>query len=161
MKTTREEGTAMETEIVQVTHNDTDLHALINKLDEDLFQRYPEDEVFALDFNDPDIKDIVFLVAYFAGVPVGCGAIRPLDDTYVELKRFYVDPTFRRQGIAAAILTNLETTANDRKFKYIRLEAGAPQPEALRFYMKHGYYAIDRYGEYVNCESSLCYEKKL
>lgn len=151
----------MEMKIVQVSHNDSDLHALINKLDEDLFQRYPEDEVFALDFSVPDIKDIVFLVAYIDGEPVGCGAIRPLDDTYVELKRFYVDPTYRRKGIAAAILHHLEERANELKFQYIRLEAGAPQPEAIHFYMKHGYYEIDRYGEYVNCLSSLCYEKKL
>jgi putative acetyltransferase len=46
-------------------------------------------------------------------------------------------------------------------YQFIRLEAGAPQPEALHFYKKHDYYEIDRYGEYVACDSSLCFEKRL
>ena len=41
------------------------------------------------------------------------------------------------------------------KAAYIRLEAGAPQPEAIAFYKKHGYYEIEKFGEYVECESSF------
>lgn len=151
----------MAVKIVQVSHTDTDLHRLIQKLDEDLAQRYTAEEVFTVDFNDPGIEQIVFVVAYEQGEPVGCGAIKPLDEEYIELKRFYVSPEFRRNGIAAQVLNDLEARAKDMKYQYIRLEAGAPQPEALHFYKKHHYYEIDRYGEYVACDSSLCYEKKL
>ncbi|CAG7606886.1 hypothetical protein PAESOLCIP111_00902 [Paenibacillus solanacearum] len=35
------------------------------------------------------------------------------------------------------------------------------QPEAIRFYRKHGYKEIDRFGAYVDCEASLCYEKHI
>lgn len=156
------EGRAeMTTKIVQVPHTDCDLLMLIQMLDEDLAQRYPSDEIFAVDFNDPSVEQIVFMVAYVEGVPVGCGAVKPLDETYIELKRFYVSPSHRRNGIAAEILNALEKKAQQMNYQLIRLEAGAPQPEALHFYKKHGYYEIDRYGEYVACESSLCYEKKL
>jgi putative acetyltransferase len=147
--------------IVQVAHTDTDLHMLIHKLDEDLAQRYTAEEVFTVDFNDPGIEQIIFMVAYEQGEPVGCGAIKPLDHEYIELKRFYVSPAYRRNGIAAQILNHLETRAKDMNYQFIRLEAGAPQPEALHFYKKHDYYEIDRYGEYVACDSSLCFEKRL
>ncbi|WP_127496611.1 GNAT family N-acetyltransferase [Paenibacillus glycanilyticus] len=152
----------MDREIVQVAHDNKDLHELIRKLDEDLAERYSNpDEVFTVDFSDPKVKDIIFMVAYIHGTPVGCGAIRPLDESTVELKRFYVDPSCRRQGIAGAVLSALEDRAIAMNRRIMRLEAGVPQPEALRFYASKGYYEIDRFGEYTDCESSLCYEKVL
>ncbi|BBH19344.1 N-acetyltransferase [Paenibacillus baekrokdamisoli] len=145
----------------QVMPDHADLAALIQKLDADLLNRYPEGEIFGLNFDDPKINEVEFLVAYSDEVPVGCGAIRPLDHESTELKRFFVEQAFRQQGIAKQILIELETRAKELGFKSIKLEAGAPQPEAIRFYKKHGYYEIDRYGEYVTCESSLCYEKRI
>ena len=147
--------------IIQVAHDDSSLHQLIEKLDADLLQRYPADEVFGLDFSDPAIDDVLFMVAYIGESAVGCGAIRPLDESCMELKRFYVDPLYRKNGIAGEILKKLEAMAQARNAAYIRLEAGAPQPEAIGFYKKHGYYEIEKFGEYVECESSLCYEKSL
>ncbi|MFC5653412.1 GNAT family N-acetyltransferase [Paenibacillus solisilvae] len=147
--------------IAEVAHDDVNLHRLIDKLDEDLLQRYPAEEVFVLDFSDPAIKNVVFMVAYSGETAIGCGAIKPLDETFMELKRFYVEPQFRKNGVAGEILQKLEAKAKEKKAAYIRLETGAPQPEAIGFYKKHGYYEIEKYGEYVDCESSLCYEKSL
>jgi putative acetyltransferase len=142
-----------------VHHTSIDLKNLIAKLDEDLYQRYPADEVHLIDFTDPRIGEIVFIVAYLDEVPVGCGAIRPIDTEKTELKRFYVDPSLRRQGIAKRMLDFLEAQARVLEYKVIQLETGAEQPEAVNFYEKHGFRAIDKFGEYVDCESSLCYEK--
>nr|WP_284241204.1 GNAT family N-acetyltransferase [Paenibacillus glycanilyticus] len=152
----------MERTIVQIDHDNEDLHRLIRKLDEDLAERYPNpDDVFTVDFTDPKVREMVFMVAYIDGVAVGCGAIRPLDETTVELKRFYVDPDYRRQGIAGMVLASLENKAIAMNRRVMRLEAGAPQPEALHFYASKGYYEIERFGEYADSESSLCYEKVL
>lgn len=152
----------MERTIVQVAHDNTDLHELIRRLDEDLAERYSNpEEVFKVDFSDPKVKDMIFMVAYIDGVAVGCGGIRPLDEAAVELKRFYVDPGQRRKGIAGAVLAALENEAIAMNRRIMRLEAGAPQPEALHFYASKGYYEIERFGEYADCESSLCYEKVL
>lgn len=148
-------------ELRQVLSDDFDLAVLIRKLDEDLLNRYPADEIFGLDFNDPKIKEVSFVVAYLDENPVGCGAIRPLDQESIELKRFFVDEAFRQQGIAKQILVELEIMAKKRGFSSIRLEAGAAQPEAISFYKKHGYIEIDRYGEYEDSEFSLCYEKRI
>jgi putative acetyltransferase len=142
-----------------VHHTSSDLKGLITKLDEELYQRYPADQVHVVDFTDPKIAEIVFVVAYLDGIPVGCGAIRPIDAEVTELKRFYVELAHRQQGIAKRILVFLEAQAKTLQFKTIVLETGTEQPEAVSFYEKHGFLTIEKFGEYVDCESSLCYEK--
>jgi GNAT superfamily N-acetyltransferase len=148
------------TEVKIVEPNNVDLLQLVNQLDQELLQLYPVEDVHGIDFDDAKINEVVFVVAYVQGLPVGCGAIRPLDREYTELKRFYVEPGYRKQGIAARMLEVLELKARDRNFAGIRLETGAAQPESLAFYQKHGYVTIEKYGEYVNYELSLCYEKR-
>jgi putative acetyltransferase len=147
--------------IRNVSAHDSDLNLLIGRLDQDLLQRYPADEIFSLDFNDPDIDRIHFAVAYDEALPVGCGAIRPIDADTVELKRFYVEPAFRRRGIAAQLLASLETAARQFRARSVKLEAGTEQPEACGFYQKHGYQPIEKFGAYMHCPSSLCFEKQL
>jgi len=100
-------------------------------------------------------------MAYLGNIPVGCGAISPLDEKYTELKRFYVDPHYRRHGIAGKILYMLENKAREFAYSAIKLETGDRLTEAIHFYKKHGFVSIEKYGEYVDCESSVCYEKTL
>ncbi|MDF2650991.1 MAG: family N-acetyltransferase [Paenibacillus sp.] len=144
-----------------VEPSNPELLHLISKLDEELFERYPAEEVFGINFDDPMTQEIVFVVAYMNRLPVGCGGIRPLDNESTELKRFFVDKPYRNRGVAARILNLLEKTAKQLKFKYIRLETGVEQPESVHFYKKHGYKETDKFGDYIDCESSLCYEKRI
>jgi putative acetyltransferase len=89
---------AVQLEVVHYTSED--LKGLIVKLDEDLYRRYPPEEVHVVDFTNPQIGEIVFIVAYLNEIPVGCGAIRPIDEETTELKRFYVELSYRQKGIA-------------------------------------------------------------
>lgn len=138
-----------------------DLHTLIAKLDSDLLNRYPAQAIHGINFGDPRIERTTFVVAFVGGTAVACGAIRPLDAQYTELKRMFVDTMQRGQGIASAVLKLLETTAIADGFAFMRLECGEAQPEALGLYHKFGYYRIDRFGEYVDDETSVCMEKPL
>jgi putative acetyltransferase len=147
--------------IKNVTSDNPHLHRLIAALDRDLLERYPPEEIFGLDFNDPEVQQVLFVVAYVDDEPVGCGAIRPMDSEETELKRFYVDPGYRNRGIAGLILADLERRASVLGFSTMKLEAGTEQPEALHFYQKHGYKQIPCYGEYIHCHSSICMEKGL
>ncbi|MEX1030676.1 MAG: GNAT family N-acetyltransferase [Paenibacillaceae bacterium] len=144
---------------VEPTH--ADLAVLIRKLDAYLDEMYPADEVFKVDFDSPKVNHITFVLAYCDDVPVGCGAISPLGEGVTELKRFYVEPAYRRHGIAIQILNMLETKARESDYMTMKLETGDQQPEAINFYKKHGFREIDKYGEYVDCTSSVCYEKQL
>jgi GNAT superfamily N-acetyltransferase len=101
------------------------------------------------------------MVAYWDGLPVGCGAIRPLDRDSVELKRFFVDEPYRNKGIAGALLAALEGRAEALQYRNVKLETGEAQREAVSFYKKNGYRVIERFGEYADSEISLCLGKDL
>ncbi|SDN73320.1 Acetyltransferase (GNAT) family protein [Paenibacillus sp. yr247] len=151
----------MSLEIKLVDHTDPILLGLIAKLDQDLLERYPVEEIHFVDFSDPSVENITFAVAFEDNVPVGCGALRPIDKESTELKRFFVDHFYRKQGIATQLLSFLEKHAEKRGNRIIRLETGAPQPEAIALYTKYGYYPIDCFGEYIGSKGSLCFEKKI
>lgn len=144
----------LELRIVPPEH--PDLADLIRRLDAELLERYPPEEVFLLDFQAPSIRQVVFVVGYLAGVPVACGAFKPLDKGCAELKRFFVHKAVRRQGAASRLLGFLEQAAQKSGYSLMRLETGTGQPEAIRFYERQGYLPIEKYGEYADCPSSLC-----
>ncbi|MBB6672081.1 GNAT family N-acetyltransferase [Cohnella nanjingensis] len=151
----------MNVQVIEVQSDSADLRRMIAKLDEDLLTRYRPEDIHGLDFDDPNVHRITLMVAYADDEPVGCGAIRPLGGETTELKRFFVEASVRRQGIAGRMLEALERKARETGFAVIRLETGTEQPEAIRFYEKNGYAAIAKYGEYADSEHSLCYEKSL
>ncbi|MDT3427405.1 ribosomal protein S18 acetylase RimI-like enzyme [Paenibacillus forsythiae] len=151
----------MNIELVQVAPEHPDLALLIARLDRYLFELYPPEEVYLVDFEDPCVNDIYFIVAYLDSRPVGCGAIKKLDEAHVELKRFFVEPEFRNRGIARRIVRRLEEEAAKQGYQGIKLETGDQQTEAVGFYKKNGYVEIPRFGEYAACPSSLCFEKRL
>jgi len=148
-------------EIRQTDRFDVDLRKLTKALDDELLTLYPAEGIFGLDLDDPSLDSALFAVAYLGGVPAGCGAIKPVGREYAELKRFYVDPTFRKKGIATAVLNYLENEAAAGGFGLIRLETGPKQPEALNLYTKSGYTRIGRFGDYPGDEYSVFFEKHL
>lgn len=142
--------------------HDAGLAGLIAKLDRELLESYPAEDIFGVDLEDAaETRDIVFAVAFAGNEPVGCGAIRPLDADSVELKRFYVDASFRQRGIASSLLRFLEQQARDGGYTILRLETGELLAQAVGLYKKFGFCEIERYGPYVNSPQSLCMEKKL
>jgi putative acetyltransferase len=161
MNSPLEEVYMSEIKLVPVKPTDDHLALLIHKLDAYLNERYPADEVFTVDFESPKVKEITFVLAYWGDVPVGCGAISPLHEGATELKRFYVEPEYRRNGIALQILNHLESLARESRKVTMLLETGDQQPEAISFYKKHGFIEIEPYGEYVGCASSVCFGKQL
>ncbi|MFF2886517.1 GNAT family N-acetyltransferase [Paenibacillus sp. NPDC057967] len=147
--------------IERVPAGSPQLAALIRELDQYLEGLYPPEDIFVVDFNDPKTEEMVFVLAYGDGEPIGCAGLRQLDGQSAELKRFYVDSRMRRHGVARQLYQYLEQQALMLGCSIMRLEAGAPQVEAIAFYKKLGFYEIPAFGEYIGCESSLCMEKKI
>ncbi|WP_421941773.1 GNAT family N-acetyltransferase [Pedobacter sp.] len=143
------------------THSDnTDFRTLVALLDKDLAIRDGDDHTFYAQFNKVDaIKEVV--VAYLHDIPVGCGAIKPFADQTVEVKRMFVHPDYRKQGIAAQILGELETWAKALDHTQCVLETGKKQPEAIALYQKTGYQITPNYGQYIGVENSVCMSKEL
>lgn len=135
--------------------------SLIDRLSRELADRYGDDGTG--DFSPRDVENprAGFLVARCNGVAIGCGALRPLSETVVELKRLYVDPSHRRRGISRRILAALEERARQLGYVSVRLETGTCQPEAIALYEATGYHRIPCYGYYANDPRSICFEKFL
>ncbi|WP_040338905.1 GNAT family N-acetyltransferase [Candidatus Blastococcus massiliensis] len=99
----------------------------------------------------PSASDIsVVLVALDDdGTPLGCGALRELDDGVAEVKRMYVVPSARRRGVSRAVLAGLEATARQRGWTVLRLETGPLQVAAIALYTSVGYRPIPAFGSYA------------
>lgn len=110
----------------------------------------------------PTAADVaLFLVAHVDGAPVGCGALRQLDEGSAEIKRMYVVPAMRGRGVSTAVLQALESHAAGRGWLTLKLETGPKQPEAIRFYQRSGYAQIPNFGHYAGHEDSLCFAREL
>ena len=147
--------------------------ALVQELLVELNERYADiDEA-----DDPDDGDYLaevtpamvraphgrFLVAWLAGAPAGCGALKPLDSdpSVGEIKRMYTAPAARRRGVSRALLARLEEAAVELGYARVQLETGFAQPEALALYESHGWHRITPYGHYKGSAQSVCFAKEL
>ncbi len=139
----------------------SDAKTLIAALDAYLADNYPPDAIFGLHDDDHDPDRMVFLIARIDDRPVACGAIRSLDADAAEVKRMFVVPELRGSGLARRLLGDLETIAMGRRHSVLRLETGNRSVPALALYRSSGYREIPLYGEYVGCEYSICFEKRL
>lgn len=148
-------------ELKVVPPDNADLQLLIEKLDAEMDKLYPAEGIFGVDFTNPRVAEMTFCVAYVNSTPAGCGALKPLGGGTAELKRFFVESSFRGRGIASLILDFVEGKAREAGISVMRLETGPKQPDAIGLYRKFGYREIEAYGEYVGCEHSYCMEKKL
>jgi putative acetyltransferase len=137
-----------------------DFQQLVARLDADLAIRDGDQHDFYHQFNKTaGLKYVI--VAYDQEHPVGCGAIREYVEGVMEVKRMYVPPERRAQGIATAILKRLEEWAAEMDYQKCLLETGKNQPEALALYQKNGYTITANYGQYENVDNSVCFEKIL
>ena len=102
-----------------------------------------------------------FWMATHDDQPVGSIALTPLEPTAAELDVMYVAPEHRRRGVAGALLAALEEHARAADIVVLRLRAGEPQPEALRFYTAAGFAPIAPFGRWIGDESARCFEKTL
>jgi putative acetyltransferase len=102
-----------------------------------------------------------FWVATDNGEPVGSVGLSPLDDYVAELDVMYVAPGHRGAGVARALLAALEAHARGAGVSVLRLRAGEPQPEALRFYIAAGFVPIAAFGKWIGDDTARCFEKVL
>ena len=96
-----------------------------------------------------------------AGVAIGCGALRRLDDTTAEIKRMFVRTENRGVGVSRMILAALEDWAWVEGWTTLRLETGTLQHEAIGLYTSAGYHRIPNFGPYRDEPLSLCFERHL
>ena len=101
----------------------------------------------------------VLLLARVDDAPAGLGGVRFLDTEAAEVKTMFVAPAFRGQGLARAILADLERIARERGCRATRLDTSAYLTTAVGLYRAAGYHEVPAYNE--NAKADLWFERRL
>lgn len=129
-----------------MTHPDAVV--LVEAVQQEYVARYggpDETPMHAREFEPPTG---VFCVGHVEGTALACGGVRRVNDETAEIKRMYVRPEARGRGHARALLAELERAARDAGYRWLVLESGNAQPEALALYRSSGYTPVTPYGFY-------------
>lgn len=136
--------------------------SLIRALDQYQGQLYPDESNHHDPLPELQKAHVHFLGAFEEEELVGCGAVKLYEGEYAELKRMYVSPSCRGQGVGQRILAALEGLAQDHGLSVIRLETGIHHSAALAFYEQSGYQRRGWFPPYPSDDDlSVFMEKKL
>ena len=92
----------------------------------------------------------ILLLAHWEHEPAGCVALRPLEDRLGEVKRLYVDPNFRRRGIAEQLMKKLLEEAEGLGYQGVRLDSIPTMGAAQSLYERMGFQEIPPYWQNPN-----------
>ena len=138
----------------------SDAKPLIEQLDALQCSLYPPESLHLASSDELRRPDATFLVAAIGDKVVGCGAIVNRGE-FAELKRMFVLPTSRGLGVGRRILATLEARARHLGLRWMMLETGAAQPEALSLYERAGFLRRGPYGGYTEDALTVYMEKEL
>jgi putative acetyltransferase len=121
---------------------------LIGALNDELAALYTPEQRHGLALEALFQPHVRFFVAWREGGPAGCAGVAFFDG-FAEVKRMYVRPDMRGQGVADALMDHLaaETVASGRGL--LRLETGVHQRAAIGFYRRHGFGACEAFAPYT------------
>ncbi|GKU25244.1 GNAT family N-acetyltransferase [Clostridium folliculivorans] len=146
--------------IIKKNPTDCDAIILMEELSKTLESITGDSGKNSFDPSDVCIPRSLFVIAYDeAYEPLGCGAIRPIDEDIAEVKRMFAKA--KTKGVGTKILLHLESEALKLGYSTIWLETRVINRAAVSFYKKRGYIQIPNYGKYINNPKAICFEKKL
>ena len=147
-------------EIKFVDAENADLLMLAAKLDEYYFAIVGEVHKRYAKYNDPHLFGCRAVV-YIDGKSVGCGCWKRVDGRSVEVKRIYVLPEYRRQGVASAVIAAVERDAAQHGYTHAILETARTTGDSAALYLKLGYREMPYYGSPAGADNCRCFEKEL
>jgi putative acetyltransferase len=122
---------------------------------------YPAESNHYLPLDALRAENVLFLVARdSAGMAVGTAALAS-NTGWAEVKRMWVAPAARGQGLSRQLLAALEAHARATGIGTIRLETGIHNTEALGLYRRTGYLERDAFAPYGPDPLSIFMEKRL
>jgi GNAT superfamily N-acetyltransferase len=142
-------------------YSDPVAQALVERVQQEYVQRYGGRDEAVVDPAEFGPPHGLFLVAEVGGVPAACGAWRVHAPGVVEVKRVYVEPDYRRRGLAQVLMDALERSAARAGHRTVVLNSGARQPEALALYAALGYAPVTPYGVYASSPEAVFLGKEL
>lgn len=161
--------------IVRRSFEHPDAVRLVAEVQAEYIERYGSPDEAPIDAGEFDEGRGAFLVGYLdegpGPEPVATGAWRwvPTPASLggeeagrsAELKRMFVRRTHRRRGLASLVLARIEAEAAEAGVRFLVLETGSRQPEAMAMYVAAGYRTLDGFGHYAASELAHAYVKDL
>ncbi|MEP6683276.1 MAG: GNAT family N-acetyltransferase [Parafilimonas sp.] len=151
---------ALHLKVVRTSAEHPDFIYLVSLLDHELWVELQEDQATYDQYNKvPDIKTAIII--YDEEKPIAIGCFKQHDDITVEIKRMFVDKSYRGKGLSKMVLNELEKWAIEEGFQYSILETSVHFTVAKNLYTQAGYFVIDNYDQYAGLEESVCMKKKI
>jgi putative acetyltransferase len=123
----------------------------------ELFLEYAESLGFSLDFQDFDeeLKNLPgayappsgrLLLAHHLGRTAGCVALRQIDRQVCEMKRLYVRPAYRGEGVGRMLVDCVIAEARSIGYERMRLDTiESSMQDAIALYRRRGFREIAPY----------------
>ena len=138
-----------------------DIIALLEHGDAEAARLYPAESNHLLPLDSLREASVLFHVARDAsGTALATGAV-VLKGDWAEIKRMWVEPQARGQGLSRAILARLEQQARVHGVRWLRLETGIDSHSALGLYGRAGFVVREPFAEYRPDPLSVFMEKDL
>lgn len=148
--------------IITLERPDThDSRLLIEELESHLAPLYTQKNRHGYGIEKLIQQGVAFFVIRRDGIPAGCGGVQFFGMEYGELKRMYVRPRFRGQGLGKLMLQHLEDYTRGFNIPLLRLETGIHQKEAIRLYERMGYRVCPPFNEYTESPLNRFFEKQI
>lgn len=147
--------------ITQERPDTADAIRLIEELEATLSPLYPDESRHGYSVDKLIQQGVKFFVVRKDDYPVGCGGVQFYGTDYAELKRMYIHPDYRGQGLSKQLLTHLAEYSQKSGIMTLRLETGIHQTAALGLYRSVGFYEIEAFGDYQPDPLAVFMEKQL
>lgn len=125
--------------------------ALIEALDSWQNALYPVESQYCTDLAALQDDELILLMARDAqGRAAGCVSLLIQPQHCGELKRMFVAPEYRGQGLAEQLIAAIEQQAQQAEITLLRLETGVHHHSAIRLYERLGYQRCAPFPPYGN-----------
>ncbi len=134
-----------------------DVAALLDQHLQEMRALSPPESVHALEPHALSGADVIFWSVREGGELLGCGALKHLDATHVEIKSMRTVPAHRRRGVARYLLEFLIDQSRRRGYSRMSLETGSmPAFEPARsLYASAGFEPCEPFADYVEDPHSV------
>jgi putative acetyltransferase len=138
-----------------------DIIALLEHGDAEAASLYPAESNHLLPIDALREPSVFFHVARdAAGTALATGAV-VLKGDWAEIKRMWVEPQARGQGLSKTILSTLELKARAQGVRWLRLETGVDSHSAIGLYRRAGFVTREPFADYRPDPLSVFMEKDL
>lgn len=143
-----------------VTAKSADFRVLASKLDSYYFSLVGDIQLKYAEPNRPE-NMTALAVIYDGETPIACGAWKAIDGETAEIKRIFVEPEYRRRGVATNLILALEEDAAASGCRKLILETAVDTTGSHWLYLSLGYQIRNYYGSPAGAENCLCFEKEI